>query len=69
MNECTREVPLAYVTWMNFTSPEKSSVNDLFMVKNTYYEKDRIISPRHFINRCALAPITGKSYNYIAQLP
>ena len=42
MNECTREAPLAYVTWMNFTSPEKSSVNDLYMVKNTYYEKDRI---------------------------
>ena len=36
---------------MTFCSPEKDMVSGLYMVTNNFYERDRIISPRRFVNR------------------
>ena len=51
---------VAYVTWMAFKTPEKDKVSGLYMVKNSFYQTDRIISPRRFINRCTLVPMGKK---------
>ena len=45
---------LAYVTWMNFKSPEHDKLSGLYMVNKTFYHHDRIISPRRFLGHCAL---------------
>ena len=55
---------LAYVTWMASKTPEKDKVSGLYMVKNSFYQTDRIISPRRFINRCTLVPMGEKVYMY-----
>ena len=59
---------LAYVTWMCFKTP--AIENGLYMVNNAFYEQDRIISPRRFVNRCALAPAgRSNSLYYVIELP
>ena len=55
---------LAYVTWMCFKTPEIEKKN--WMVNNTFYEQDRVRSPRRFVNRCALAP-AGKEQFIVYQ--
>ena len=61
---------LAYVTWMCFKTPAIEKKTGLHMVNNAFYEQDRVISPRRFVNRCALAP-AGKSSSsyYVIELP
>ena len=60
----------AYVTWLVFRSPSKDKTSGLFMVNNTFYERDRILSPRRFVNRCILAPVAGKTSSfYVCELP
>ena len=59
-----------YVSWMTFKSPEKDAVSGFYMVNNTFYEQDKIISPRRIVNRCILAPLLGKrSGYYVTELP
>ena len=60
----------AYVTWLTFRSPSKDKTSGLFMVNNTFYERDRILSPRRFVNRCILAPVAWKTSSfYVCELP
>ena len=54
---------LAYVIWMCFKTPAIEKKN--WMVNNTFYEQDRVISPRRFVNRCALAPAGRSSSSYM----
>ena len=54
---------LAYVTWMCFKTPAIEKKN--WMLNNTFYEQDRVISPRRFVNRCALAPAGRNSSSYM----
>lgn len=69
-NTVIQDHVLAYVTWMTFHSPEKDKISGLFVVNNSYYERDRIVSPRRFIKRCTLVPVGKKSSSYnIAELP
>ena len=59
-----------YVSWMTFKSPEKDVVSGLYMVNNTFYGQDKIISPRRIVNRCILAPLGGNSSGYyVTELP
>ena len=60
---------LAYVTWMPFKSPEQDKASGLYMVNNTYYETDKIISPRRFVNRCTLAKVRESGSYYVLELP
>ena len=66
-NEVMKDTILAYVTWMTFATPEIDAMNGLCVVKNSFYERDRIISPRRFVSRCVPAPVKGKTY--IVNLP
>lgn len=45
-NDVMKDTILAYVTWMTFAMPEINAMNGLYVVKNSFYERDRIISPR-----------------------
>lgn len=65
LQNCT----LAYVTWMVFKSPEKDKLSDLYLVNDTFYQRDKIISPRKFISRCTLVRGEKKSSYYVANLP
>ena len=53
---------LAYVTLINFKSPERDKLSGLYMVNKTFYHRDRIISPRRFLGRCA--PVEDKSSSF-----
>ena len=55
---------LAYVTWMCFKTPAIEKKTGLYMGNNAFYEQDRVISPRRFVNRCALAPARRNSSSY-----
>ena len=63
------EKTLAYVAWMTFKSPERDKASGLYMVNNTYYETDKIISPRRFVNRCTLARVRDSASYYVSELP
>ena len=61
---------LAYVTWMCFKTPAIEKKTGLHMVNNAFDEQDRVISPRRFVNRCALAPAGKNSASYyVIELP
>jgi len=59
---------LAYVTWMCFKIPAIEKKTGLHMVNNAFYEQDRVISPRRFVNLCALAGKNSSSC-YVIELP
>ena len=40
------ENSLAYVTWMCFKTPQIDKTTGLYMVNDTFYEQDRVMSPR-----------------------
>ena len=39
-----QNVILAYVTWMVFKTPEKDKFSNLYLVSDTFYQRDKIIS-------------------------
>ena len=65
------ENSLAYVTWMCFKTPQIDKTTGLYMVNDAFYEQDRVMSPRRFLNRCALAPTgrKGAASYYVTELP
>ena len=69
LQEELKECIWSYVKWMCFKSPEIDKLSRLYMVSNKFYEQDRIISPRRFEGRCALAQAgKGSSFN-VLELP
>ena len=59
----------AYVTWMTFKTPEKDPQSGLYMVNKSFYQRDIIISPRRFMNRCILIPSDKGTTYTVAELP
>ena len=59
----------AYVTWMNFKTPEKDPHSGLYMGNKSFYQRNRIISPQHFMNRCILIPSDKGTTYTVAELP
>ena len=61
---------LAYVQWFKFHNPAQDPLSELFQVTNDFYEGDEIISPRHFVSRCALLkPFRNSRYHFVVDLP
>ena len=67
-----QDLPLktwAYVTCMTFKTPEKDPHSGLYMVNKSFYQRDKIISPRRFMNRCILIPSDKGTTYTVAELP
>ena len=60
-----RECILSYIKWV---SPELDKLSGLYMVSNTFYEQDKIISPRRFAGRCVLAQAGNGTSFYVVEL-
>ena len=41
----------------------------LYMMNNAFYEQDRVISPRRFVNCCVLASTERNNSYYFVELP
>ena len=60
---------LAHVTWLKFKSDHPNIASKLYEVKNQYYARDRVISPRRFVCRCVLlAPKQNVPYFTVSEL-
>ena len=52
----------------DFKSPEHDKLSGLYMVNKTFYHRDRIISPRRFLGRCALVEDKSSSF-FVTDIP
>lgn len=51
---------LSYVTWLKFRLHDTDPLSRLYWVTKDVYQRDRIISPRRFLCRCALFSLKPK---------